>query len=353
MRILFVNSIGSDVWGGGEKWMVTTASGLIQRGHQAWVGCRPSSCLANEVKAAGVPLLELPVAGDINPRLTNRLLGFLRSNSVDVLVLNLMKDIRTAGPAGRMAGTPLILSRQGLVLCSSKLKYRLSFALFTDGMIVNSSHIRNTYLSYGWFRPERIHTVHNGIALPPLNENRQFGSNIVLSAGRLDPQKGYPILLKAASIARTDKQPWQFVIAGEGPQRQELESRIEGMKLENVRLIGFQRDIRPHLERAALLALPSLFEGMPNVVMEAMAAGKPVVATDLPGTRDLVIQGETGLLVPVSDAGALYAGIRKIMDSPSRAERMGEAGRERIARDFTISQMLDRLESVFARRVAR
>lgn len=295
-------------------------------------------------------VLPLPVTGDFNPNLTLRLLGFLRRNKVDVLVPCLMKDVRTAGLAGRMARTPRILARQGLVLCRPRPRYRHSFLRLTDGMIVNSAGIRDEYMGYGWFPEGFIHLVYNGMdpewadvpdAVPDADPP------MVLGAGRLDPQKSFGTLLEAAAMAMRDGRDWRFVIAGEGEQRGELERRVREEGLSNVGLPGHVEDLHRLMHRCSVFCLPSLFEGMPNVVMEAMAAGRPVAATDIRGTDELVVDGETGLLVPAADPEALYGALSELMDDRNLRRRMGESGRRRVEEHFSLERMLDRLEEVF------
>ena len=342
MRLLFVNSIANSTWGGGEKWMVTAASGLKRRGHQVWIGCRSDSILGERAWDAGLNVLPLPIAGDLNPLLVAKLIRFLKKEKIQILIPNLIKDIRTAGLAGRLSKTPLILARQGLVLCKKRWKYKIGFQYLTDGIIVNSQGTADTYQSYDWFKDNQIHLIHNGIDLPiETNEGTANDRPIIFSAGRLDPQKNFPMLLKTALLVKTEQKPWEFVIAGEGPEKHSLENMIENLKLTNVKLIGFQEELKSWFKKCDLFALPSRFEGMPNVVMEAMAFAKPVVATNLPGT--------TGLLVEKDDGSAFFNAIKQILESKDAGRIMGQAGRKRIEIFFSVEAMLDNLEDLLHR----
>ena len=350
MKLLFVNSIANNTWGGGEKWMLTAALGLKHRGHQVWMGCRADSILGERAWDAGLNVLPLPIAGDLNPLLVAKLIRFLKQEKIQILIPNLIKDIRTAGLAGRLAGTPLILARQGLVLCKNEWKYKVVFQHLTDAIIVNSQGTADTYHSFGWFKDNQIHLVYNGVHLSDEIVERADNKNpIIFSAGRLDPQKNFPMLLKAALLAKTENKPWEFVIAGDGPERSILENMIDNLKLTNVKLIGFQEDLKIWFEKCDLFALPSRFEGMPNVIMEAMAAAKPVVATDLPGIRDLMIHGTTGLLVENDNTRDFFKAIEHILESKDQGQSMGRAGRKHIEAQFSIETMLDNLESLFHR----
>lgn len=264
-----------------------------------------------------------------------------------------MKDIRIAGLAGRMARVPLILARQGLVLCKKKLKYELGFRYLTDGLIVNSASVRDTYLSYGWFKEHQIGIIHNGVSVTPdtpLFDVQRIvpqaeSRMMILTAGRLDPQKGFMNLLEVAKRAKAMNRSWIFVIAGEGPLKNQIEDRIADYGIsDTVRLIGFQSEIRSLMKSSDVFILPSRFEGMPNVVMEAMAEGTPVVASDVNGIKELMIDGETGYLVSPDNTDDFVDRLVRLEDRDRRTQ-MGTAARERVLRCFTWERMADQLET--------
>jgi glycosyltransferase involved in cell wall biosynthesis len=171
------------------------------------------------------------------------------------------------------------------------------------------------------------------------------GWPVVLAVSRLDPQqKGLVHLLGAAA-----RVPNAIVaIAGEGPERPALEARALSLGVgDRVRLLGFRRDVPALLAACDVVALPSLFEGLPLALLEGMAAGKPVVATAIGGTDEAVVDGVTGLLVPPRDAEALAAALRRVLGDPPLAQRLGDAGRARAVAEFSIERMIERVMGVY------
>jgi glycosyltransferase involved in cell wall biosynthesis len=358
LNILFMNSIAGTVWGGGENWMVRAAVELSRRGHQVTVGCRRGSLLMNRAEQAGLITAPLGIRIDFDPLKVGQIARFLRKNHTDILICNFMKDIRCAGLAGRMVSVPVILARQGLVLFKNRWKYRIAIQRLTDGILTNSGSIKQTYLEYGWMHPSEIHVIHNGVArgVPdpgfdliaryPAAENKW----VILSAGRLDPQKGFQDLIEVARIAHYRNQPWMFLVAGDGPLHEPLQRRIDRLKLQDtIRLIGFQAGLTSLMRACDVFALPSRFEGMPNVVLEAMIEGKPVVATRINGVEELIEEGFTGALAEPQNPEHFFSVLLDLFQHPERQQSMGKAGQVRIRQHFSCKKMGDQLEALFYR----
>lgn len=193
------------------------------------------------------------------------------------------------------------------------------------------------------FAPEvPVTVVPNGVdatLFTPVAENRKHtdGPLRLLVVGRLVRQKGVDCLLDA--MARLpDPAVVALTVVGDGPARPELEAQAARLGLSGrVAFVGWRgRDELPGLYQTAdVFVLPSRDEGMPNVVLEAMACGLPVVATDIPGSRDLVVDGETGVLMAVDDTAALHAALAQLAADPQARQRMGTAGRQRVAEHFS------------------
>jgi glycosyltransferase involved in cell wall biosynthesis len=167
---------------------------------------------------------------------------------------------------------------------------------------------------------------------------------IVLTVARLDAQKGHGYLLAAAA----DMPDVTFVLAGEGPERASLEAQARRLGIASrVRFLGHREDVPELLAACDVFVLPSRYEGLPLSVLEAMAAARPVVATAIEGTDEIVVHGETGLLVPPAAPSALADGIRTVLSDPALAARMGQAGRKRACREFSTSRMVDDVSSAY------
>jgi len=200
----------------------------------------------------------------------------------------------------------------------------------------------------------KIRVIHNAIPLrtPDMAMNRDLrsvlagpaGRAVVLTLARLEEQKGLTYLLDAAVHVPNA----QFVIAGDGRERAALEHQATTLGLgERVLFLGFRADAAELLRSCDLFVLPSLFEGLPLSILEAMAANKPVVASRIAGNDEAVVHGETGLLVPPADAVALADAIRMLLADHGLARRLAAAGEARVRREFSIESMVGRVSALY------
>ncbi len=175
-------------------------------------------------------------------------------------------------------------------------------------------------------------------------------AHLALCVGRLDPQKGLPDLLDAAERVIARRPGWHLAIAGDGPERAWLLEAIEGRAplRDRVRWLGRRDDVPGLLKSADVLVQASHWEGMPNAVLEAMAARRAVVGTAVEGTEDLVVPGRTGWLVPPRDPVALAQALDEAADDPDRRRRYGEAGRLRVEREFSLDAVVAAYERLWA-----
>jgi glycosyltransferase involved in cell wall biosynthesis len=188
----------------------------------------------------------------------------------------------------------------------------------------------------------------NGRLRETLTEGRD--RPLVLTPARLHTQKGHVYLLQAA-VSVPDA---IFVLAGDGPERRPLEELCLRLGLEGrVRFLGNREDIPELLASCDLFLLPSLYEGLPLSVLEAMASGKPVVATAIKGTDEVVVHGSTGILVPPMNVTALASAISAMLTDRPMAARFGEAGRKRVEQMFSVEAMVRGVSDVYDELIAR
>ena len=189
-----------------------------------------------------------------------------------------------------------------------------------------------------------VRTIYNGVPDRPVTQlTRPFAGPAVGSIGRLDPQKGHDVLLRAiAQLPGVGA-----IIVGDGPERERLEDVTRTLGIEDrVVFAGWRSDARDFLSTFDVFVLPSRFEGFPLVVLEAMLARLPVVATDVGSVGEAVADGETGLIVPPDDPAALTLALRTLLGDAPRREQFGEAGRRR-ALDFTPARMAREFETLY------
>ena len=201
---------------------------------------------------------------------------------------------------------------------------------------------------------QKIQVIHNGITCAPIDLQpdpiERDDRPVVLTVARLDEQKGHRYLFEAA-VQLPDV---QFMLAGDGPLRSALEEQVRTLGLEDrVHFLGHRTDIRDLLTHCDVFVLPSLYEGLPLSILEAMAAGKPVIATQVGGTAEAVLAGETGLLVPPADSTALAAAIHSMLADRAFARRLGTAGRLRVEREFSSDVLLQQVAALYTKLLAR
>jgi glycosyltransferase involved in cell wall biosynthesis len=204
---------------------------------------------------------------------------------------------------------------------------------------------------FGW-PPEKIRLIHNAVKFgekPPADPVRRAelspdGKPIVLTPARLDPLKGHRFLLEAARALPDAR----FVFAGEGSERASLERMSADLGIASrVMFLGHRPDVRELLACADVIVLPSLAEGLPLAVLEAMAAHRPVVATAVGDVTDAIRTGETGILVQPGDSGALVSAIRELLADSELAARLGDAAAAYGRRHFTAADMVARVTGVY------
>ncbi len=353
MNILFINSISKNKFGGGEKWMVKAARGLHESGHTVFLASKKGAEILKYAKQLGVQTRVFNVRGDFSPFNTYKISRFLKKNEVDILICNLNKDVRVAGLAARIAKTPAVIARHGVLLCGKKWKHKITLTNLVDGILTNTNTIKSSYLEYGWFQEGFIQVVYNGIEDKDAVETYDFskeypGKKIIFSAGRLSKQKGYTYLIEAAAILSRKRNDLVFLVAGKGSLLNDLKHQVAQKKLNDTFIFcGFKENVESYTKGCHLFVLPSLFEGMPNAVMEAMAVGKAVVATDVNGNRELMEDNQTGIIVPPRDPESLSKAIENLIDDENLLQSFGEKGMQRVKRYFTVDKMIRNLELYF------
>ncbi len=169
---------------------------------------------------------------------------------------------------------------------------------------------------------------------------------LVGGLGRFTDQKGFPDLVRAF-VPLADRGAW-LAIGGDGPDREELEALVTGLGLEErVRLPGFVEDVPAFLNDLDLFVLSSVIEGHPMVLLEAMAMGVPVVATDIPGVGDTIAEGVDGRLVPPGAPDRLARAMVRMAEDAPEARRLGENARRKIEREYTVERMVERTEVLY------
>ncbi|WP_083631254.1 glycosyl transferase family 90 [Labilibacter marinus] len=358
MTILFINSIGKNKWGGGEKWIVNTAAGLQDMGHKVIIGSRKKSILQKKSVAKNIDTINIKHSNDFSIFSAFKLVKYINDNNIQIIVASLNRDVRICGFSSLISKhKPKVIGRQGVQLISNKWKYRFSFKNLSHGILTNSKSIKKIYDSYGWWNDSFVKVIYNGIA-PNETTNNTFDlstipsikttDKIVVSAGRLDKQKGFKYLIEAAKIARDEQDNIKFIIAGTGKQLNYLTKLIVDYKLqEHVFLVGFVENIQGLLKNADVFVLTSLYEGMPNVLLEAMLQNIPVVTTPVNGASELIEENKSGLFVPIKDPKAIYSKIKQVIDSPEETKAIVKNAKQVVTENFSLEKSVERVNQYF------
>jgi glycosyltransferase involved in cell wall biosynthesis len=307
-----------------------------------------------ELEASGIPVKVLHKRFKCDPITYWRLRRLLREWPPDVLHSWLF----AANSYGRLAAGPrppfpVVVSERCVDSWKSGWQLWLDRKLIgrTTRLVGNSRSVADFYRDVG-VPPEKLAVIPNGIEFPTIAPEARESvrcelgippeSQVVGYVGRLAGQKRVMDLIWAFELIRVMHGEVHFVIVGDGPERAKLESFAHSLEIgPRVRFLGHRDDARRLLPALDLFWLASDFEGLSNSVMEAMAAGLPVVASDIPPNRELVIDGETGFLAPVGDRVAFAQLAERFLLNPALAHQFGSAGRERIAREFSVERMVE------------
>lgn len=354
MNILFMNSIGPLVWGGGEMWMMAAADGLRRRGHGITFCGRKGSLFLARCVEEDLPIEPLRIGSDFGLGNILRLRRIYRERKIDVVMANFNKDVRLAGLAA-LGGGPSVVARNGLPILQSNWRYRLTYTALARGILTNAEAIKRRYLSYGWLRDDFIRVIHNGIDIdqkvdfprPAVVARYKipYGRPIVGIFGRLVGQKQHHIFLDVARQILAGIPDALFIVVGEGPLEADLRRQAGEMGItESVLFLGFQREPMPLYSACDLVLLTSRSEGLPNVVMEAMLTARTVVAFDVGGVRELIPGEDTGIVVPQDDAGGMAARAIDLLQTPDARKQIGDRARRRVLEEFSTEKMIRELE---------
>jgi glycosyltransferase involved in cell wall biosynthesis len=361
----------STEFGGAEQALLTLLTETDRPRWSLTLAYHPSEQLAPLVEGArrlGVTLWPVPRM-DPGFEGLRRLPAFareLRRRSPDIVHLHLIWPLACQYPllATAIAHRPRVVATAHSYV-DLNLSWRVDrqqrlYTRAVDRYIAVSEHVKTQLIEGLAWPSSKLDVIHNGVdttrfsepARPELRATLSGGNPgpLVLVVARLDPDKGHRHLLAAAALLPDVR----FVLAGEGPERGALEALASELRLdERVRFLGHRSDIPQLLAACDVMALPSSFEGLPISVLEAMASGTAVVASNIGGVDELVHHNVTGLLVEPRDAPALAGAIRRLVDDPALAARLADAARENVAQEFSASTMARRVAAVYDRVLER
>lgn len=362
LRVLHIQKVKGIA--GSEKHLLTLVPALSRVGYQSEMlvlanNREEASSFVDRMRRSSVPAEVILMSGHLDFRVLFRLRKWIADRQYDLVHTHLFHADLYGTLAARLAGTPTIVSskhgfggwrRRGLFGFIERTTARLQKRIIVisrgigDWLAENEKLPREKFevVYYGLDRLSFIEEA-NGSA-PPFRTDRV----VIGTVGRLIEQKGISILIRAFNDVRKLYPDSYLVIAGAGPERDFLEALVNRLDLTGqVEFLGYRRDISALMEHFDLFVFPTYGEGFGLVLLEAMAWEKPIVASHTTSIPEIVIDRETGLLVPPGDPEALARAICVLLEDPQWRAAMGARGRLRLDRFFTVERMVEETARVY------
>ena len=345
---------------GAEKQLTLLASGLPRDEFDVHVCVLTrDGPLHEELDRAGVPVTVIGKRWRLDPRAFWTLKRYIRRLRPDLVQTWLFAANAYGRAAALACGVKHVIASER---CVDPWKNLWQFAIDrhlarrTARIVANSESVRDFYVRHG-LPADRFVVIPNGV--PPASASHLTreqlldqlglppGSRLVGVVGRLWMQKRVKDAIWITDMIKVARDDVHLLILGDGPQRERLHKyRDQILIRDKVHFLGHRNDVPDLMPHFDVLLSTSGYEGQSNAILEAMAAGRPVVATDIPGTRDLVVEGQTGYLVPVGDRAALARHVHRLVDDANLARQLGEAGR-RVVEEFGVEKMIGRYAALY------
>lgn len=319
--------------------------------------------VARAMRERGIRVVALDGHGAWDIRVLFRLFRLIRRERPEVLHAFLGFANLAASLVGRLLGVPVIIwSYRDVEVWKTKVHWLVERAAirWADAITCCSDAVRQFVLAHVNGQASKFLTIHNGVDLESFSRSRaasraelklREGGFVIGTVSRLDePKKGLTVMLRAlADLAGRDGiPPWQWALVGDGPARDRLRSiAAESGLAGQVMFAGLRDDVASVLPVMDIFVCPSLYEGFGIAIVEAMAAGRPVIASDVGGIPEIVVHGDTGLLVPPGDAAALADAIATLLTRPDQARAMGARGLARVRERFSIEQAVQQHQQLY------
>ncbi|HEX7232242.1 MAG TPA: glycosyltransferase family 4 protein [Candidatus Binatia bacterium] len=332
-------------WGGGEAQVFGLLDYLSTRGHRNDLVADPNGLLYANCRKLNVRLRPLSVRNDLDLAAAAKLRRLIWREDFDIVHFHTKRAHALSLWLWPKRSRPKYVATRRMDYPEHRGWYtRLLYNRKLDGVVAISRAIAEglaqSGVEHGKIRhiPSGIEPAHFMSAHS--QELTSKGPLVIGSAAVLETRKGHEFLLEAAALLKADGVNLRYRIAGAGPLRHQLERQAAHLGLQQeVQFLGFIGDIAKFLADIDIFVMPSLHEGLGVAVLEAMAAGKPVIASRVGGLIESVADDVTGILVPPANAAALAQAIAKVARAHSLAKEMGQQGQRRIERHFTLKQM--------------
>jgi glycosyltransferase involved in cell wall biosynthesis len=365
MRVLHIAECPS--WGGGAAQVLALLAGLRARGHDVTLATTPASELAERAVAEDLPVIQVELRSELNPAAIARLAAHVVLHRTDLVHAHASHAHSVGLITSFLTRRPFVVTRRVSFRPKdnhgSRVKYRSGRV---SRIIAVSGAVRDVLAEYG-VDPSRVEVIYSGTDPMRFHPGVDGGgardelgiSRDAVVVGKIanfyHRWKGHDTFLEAAAILAADRPTLRFLLVGHETDAPKTQAITERLGLEGrVIAAGFRRDV-PEMIAALDVSVnsPRSGEGLSGAVRESMAMGRPVVATDVGGNRELVADGETGLIVPPGDPEALAGAIASILDDSALAARLSENGARFVRERLTTARMIEDTDALYGRVVAR
>lgn len=361
MRILHAES--SHELGGQELRTLQEATGMRERGHEVVLALQPHSALRECAERHGVPVAPIFMAPLRFGVLIRQFLTLIARYRIDLVNTHGSIESWTAAMAGRLSRRrPVIVrTRHKSTPVLPTLRHQWLYGRLPHAIVTTGEHVRTSLIQGLGLSEGRVVSIPTGVDLlrfhpkdPDGDLRRAWkvapGENLIGTIAFLRSYKGVQYFLEAARLVRAEHPNTRFLVVGVGPEEHLLRKRAEGLNLTSwLSWGGFRHDIPEILSALDIVVIPSVEgEGVPQVLTQALAMERPVVATQVGGIPELVHDGVTGVLVPPRDADRLARGIMGLLADDRMRKQLGRAGRRVVEEAYSIHHMLDRTEKLYS-----
>ncbi|UCC38729.1 MAG: glycosyltransferase family 4 protein [Candidatus Aminicenantes bacterium] len=370
-NILYI--IDNIEFGGGERVFSQIIRGLSKERYNISVAGNPGGILEEKLKKIDLKIEPVDMASRYNLGAISQIKKIIKAKNVHIVHSQGGRADFFARQAARSAKVPIIISSiamlvEGYDVSTLKKGFYVFIDRWTekkvDKFIILSEPLRQTLIEKHKIPPEKIVKIYNGIETEEYDPNIQGITNkkhkvrielglkndipVIGAIGRLVWQKGFEFLIQAIPNIIEFFPEAKFLIVGEGPLRKELEGLSERLRVkDNIIFAGFRSHIKEILASIDILAMPSLLEGLPLVLLEGMAMAKPIVATKIDGITEVLENGKTGLLVSPESTGELAEAIIEILTNKTKADLLGQNARRLAVEKFSVKKMVEQTEEVY------
>jgi glycosyltransferase involved in cell wall biosynthesis len=354
--------------GGTETQAVELALRIGALGYEVTLGClRAGGPLREKLQGSPVAVVEFHPRGGIDSPQgiyqTLRLSAFLRRGRFEIVHTHDLWSNLMGVPAARLAGIPAIVSsRRDLAhfdwYRGNRRVWLRRIQNLSGAVLANAIQVRDSLIAEDGFAPEMVRVIRNGVDLErfQVRSEREAlfpdvgkGRLIVMVGNMLSDAKGHPWLIAAAPAVIREFPSARFLLVGDGEARPAFEKQVKELGLgPNFLFLGRRNDVSQILASCDVAVLPSRAEGLPNAVLEYMAAGLPTVVTRVGGNEEIVEDGVTGLLVPAEDSEALSTALLRYLQNPEEASKIARRGREFVSRNFSFDRLVRELDELYS-----